>query len=77
MRAKNIKVAYCQSAAGRDYTTQKRWDRELHEYREARRQGVQPDGTTLNKVRLAMELSDRTGTAYDGGNPSSLISSEK
>lgn len=49
---------------GLDGTTQKRWDRELSEYREARRQGVQPDGTTGPKVEGAMRLSDQAGAAY-------------
>jgi hypothetical protein len=63
MRAKNIRVAYCGQGGG-DATAQKATDRELHEYREARRQGVQPEGTRLPQIRAAMEASQETGVAY-------------
>lgn len=65
MRAKNIRVAYS-GIGGGDATAQKRVDRELHEYREARRQGVQPEGTKLPQIRAAMEASQQTGVAYGG-----------
>lgn len=45
---------------------QKAWDNELSEYRKARAQGIQPDGTTLHKVRKAVEISNATGVAYRG-----------
>lgn len=44
---------------------QKRWDRELGAYQDARRQGVQPSGTSLAQTQAAMELSERTGTAFN------------
>ncbi|MFK4187279.1 hypothetical protein ACI2L4_25200 [Streptomyces sparsogenes] len=47
-----------------DGTAQKRWDHELDLYRKARKEGIQPDGTTLNKVTEAMRLSDAAGAAY-------------
>lgn len=49
---------------GLDGTTQKQWDRELAMYRDARRQGIQPDGTTRAKVEKAVKLSDQAGAAY-------------
>lgn len=64
MRWKNVRVAYCQSAANKDYTAQKKWDRDLEAYANARRQGIQPDGTTREKVRYAEEASSRLGVAY-------------
>lgn len=67
VRSKGLRVAYCNSAAGRDYTVQKRWDRELTEYKDARAQGIQPAGTTRTKVRAAVEASNRVGKAYDAG----------
>jgi hypothetical protein len=45
---------------------QKSWDSELSAYRSARSQGIQPDGTTMPKIRAAMEYSDATGVAYGG-----------
>lgn len=64
MRSKNLRVGYCQSAKGLDATKDKRWNTELHDYREARRQGVYPDSTKTFDIRGAMEHSERTGVAY-------------
>lgn len=64
LRAKQMKVAYCQSWKGHDYTKQKAWDSELSAYRDARAQGVQPDGTTRPKVEAAMKASEATGTPF-------------
>ena len=64
MRSKNAKVAYCNSAGGSDYTTQKKWDRELDAYRDARKEGIQPSGTKMHQIEAAKAISDKTGTAY-------------
>lgn len=64
VRAKNARIAYANEAGGNDYTAQKKWDSELAEYRKARDQGIQPDGTTLKKIREAVELSNKAGAAY-------------
>lgn len=64
MRSKNIKVAYCQSAKGLDYSTQKRWDRDLDGYASARSEGMQPKSTNANDVQMAREWSDKEGVAY-------------
>ncbi|MFF3363581.1 hypothetical protein [Streptomyces misionensis] len=62
-RSANLKVAYC-GIGGGDATEQKRWDAELDLYRAARRQGIQPDGTTKDKVMAAIESSNAAGAAY-------------
>lgn len=49
---------------GLDGTTQKAWDGELAAYRAARKQGVQPEGTTKAKVEAAMRASDKAGAAF-------------
>lgn len=49
---------------GLDGTTQKKWDGELEMYRQARKQGIQPDGTTRDKVTAALKASDVVGAAY-------------
>lgn len=64
MRAKGIRIAYCQSAAGRDYSAQKRWDKDLDSYAAARAEGIQPDSTRSHSVEMAKEWSDREGVAY-------------
>jgi hypothetical protein len=43
---------------------QKKWDAELSAYRSARAQGIQPDGTTMDKVEAAFRKSDASGVAY-------------
>jgi hypothetical protein len=44
--------------------TNKKWDNELNLYREARAQGIQPEGTSTAKIRKAMDVSDKTGHAF-------------
>lgn len=65
LRGKNLRVAYCNSAGGMDYTEQKKWDASLDNYREARAQGIQPSGTRPDQVRNAVAISDATGTAFE------------
>lgn len=64
MRSKNLRIAYCKSHLGLDYTRQKKWDSRLAEYKEARDSGIQPDGTSTEKIRFAKEMSDRSGLKY-------------
>lgn len=64
MRSKNLRVAYCQSASGRDFTSQKRLDSDLQAYRDVRKEGIQPEGTTRPHVEMAKAISDRDGAAY-------------
>lgn len=54
-----VKISMGQSA-----TEQKRWDRELGSYYRARKEGIQPDGTTTAKIDQARRLSDEAGAAY-------------
>ena len=48
-------------------TTQKKWDKELAFYKEARAQGVQPEGTSRTQVQKALEASEVLNKPYDGG----------
>ena len=63
-RANGLRVAYCQSAAGKDYTQQKKWDKNLDGYAKARKEGIQPKTTWPADVNTAVRRSDETGTAY-------------
>lgn len=65
LRSAGVKVAYTNSAKGFDATKQKKWDRELDLYREARSAGVQPAGTKTSQIRKAMEISEKAGSAFD------------
>lgn len=64
LKAANVRTYLASPSKGLDGTTQKKWDRELSDYRAARRQGVQPDGTTAKAVTEAMRMSDKAGAAY-------------
>ena len=44
---------------------QKKWDKELDAYKAARKQGVQPAGTSMAKIQEALDKSDKTGKAYN------------
>lgn len=65
MRSKGVRVAYCNSAKGADYTVQKKADRELTAYAEARKEGIQPQSTKMHHVEAAKRASDSTGVAFD------------
>ena len=45
--------------------TNKKWDGELNEYKNARRQGIQPAGTSMAAVQEAYRASEVLGKAYD------------
>jgi hypothetical protein len=44
--------------------TNKKWDSELKAYRDARAQGIQPDGTSTAQIQKAVDVSNKTGHAY-------------
>lgn len=69
MRAKNTRVGWANSANGVDLTKEKRFQKELSDYESARAQGIQPGGTTAAKIKEAVELSDRSGRAYNAEKP--------
>lgn len=64
LRNAGTRVAYANSAGGWDYSRQKSWDSELTYYRETVAQGIQPSGTTRDKIDAAVAISDRTGKPY-------------
>ena len=65
MRSKGVKVAYCNSAKGADYTVQKKADKELTAYAEARKEGIQPKSTRRRDIEAAKRASDSTGVAFN------------
>lgn len=67
MRNKGSRVLYSNSAKGFDATKEKAWNSELDLYRKARSEGIQPEGTTRDKIESAMRISDMTGTPYQAG----------
>lgn len=65
LQSKAVRVAYCDSANGRDFSEQKRWDRDLAAYKDARAQGIQPAGTDRAAVDRAVAISNEVGKAWD------------
>ena len=64
LQSKRVKVAYCNSAGGGDYTAQKKWDSELDAYRAAKAEGIQPATTRRKDIDAALAVSDKTNTAF-------------
>lgn len=60
VRAKGIQLNPNLADTGK----QKAWDRELDNYDAARKQGVEPRGTSQASIDEAMKISDATGVAY-------------
>ncbi len=62
LRSQSLAVMGLEST-GNDLTTQKRWDRELQAYRDAKAEGIQPSGTTHREIDLAKKNADLAGNA--------------
>jgi hypothetical protein len=52
-------------ANGRAAMPKRKWEGELARYKEARRQGIQPAGTTMDKIIAAEKASENLGRAYN------------
>lgn len=64
LKAKAVKTYLAAPSRGLDGTAQKKWDSELSAYRAARKEGIQPEGTTSRKIEEARRLSDAAGAAF-------------
>jgi hypothetical protein len=49
-------------------SAQKHWDAELAAYGAAMKQGINPAGTSMKQINDAVEISQRTGRAFDAAN---------
>lgn len=66
------------NGAGRgDATLQKKWDKELDRYEDVRKQGIQPAGTTMDKIIDAEKKSEVLGQAYDASDPMKHVNLDK
>lgn len=63
LKAKGVRVPQIPVEA---LTTQKAADKTLDAYAAARRYGIQPRSTRASDVQLAVEASDKTGSAFQG-----------
>lgn len=64
LRAKGTRPWMVSVSKGFDLDVQRRWDGELQSYRDARAEGIRPDGTTQAKVDAARRQSDVHQAAY-------------
>lgn len=55
----------------------KKWDGELNAYRQARKEGIQPAGTSMAAVQEAYRASETMGKAYDADTMISTQSIQK
>lgn len=44
----------------------KKFNKELDAYKDARKQGIQPSGTSMAKINAALKASETLGKAYNG-----------
>lgn len=65
LRSKNLQLNPNLSDTG----ATKKWDGDLQKYRNARSQGIQPDGTSAAQVDRAERISQSIGQAYDASKP--------
>lgn len=64
MRSKRQMVGFAASARGADKTKDNLHEAELSLYADLRRQGIQPDGTGMAKLKFAEKMSAEQGMAY-------------
>lgn len=79
--AECLRAANVQQAATMNSTLQGYYDTtktELSAYRTARANGIQPEGTTMTKIKAAEEASRVLGRAYnaDSDPPASLVTNK-
>ena len=65
LRSKSVRVGWANSTNGLDATKEKKWNAELDAYSAARKQGIQPAGTSMAKINEAVRLSDMSGVAFN------------
>lgn len=64
LRDAGVRTYLASPSKGLDGTRQKKWDAELQAYRDARKQGIQPDSTNMPDIDRAVKASDAAGAAY-------------
>lgn len=76
-RSANVKVSAISTSRNRDGFEQTR--RDLKAYKEARSAGIQPEGTTIDKINAAKTATKAMGRPYNANTdpPASLITTKK
>ena len=63
-KARTLQLSTGDAASSKNMS-QKKWDKELNLYKDARNQGIQPAGTSTRQVQKAIDDSNKVGKAYD------------
>jgi hypothetical protein len=63
-KARTLQLSTGDAASSKNMS-QKKWDKELNLYKDARNQGIQPAGTSTWQVQKAIDDSNKVGKAYD------------
>lgn len=76
-RDANVRIAATTTSRHRDGFDKTK--KELAAYQEARRHGIQPEGTTMDKIAAAKAATKAMGRPYDASTdpPANLISTKK
>lgn len=61
----NLQTGDAKSGLIENGWTQKKWNKELKEYSDARAQGIQPKSTQTKDIRDAVAKSEKSGKAFD------------
>lgn len=65
LRSKNLQLNPNLADTG----ASKKWDADLQKYRDVRKQGIRPEGTSAAQVDRAEKMSQQMGQAYDANKP--------
>ena len=78
-RGARLRVGWMESTNGLSRAAETKMQGELSEYRELRKQGIQPAGTTRHHLEEAKRVSDTVGKAYNAETmvPTNMLSSPK
>lgn len=68
LRDAALRVGWGRSHVGIDASMEKRKNRELDLYKQARAAGIQPATTKTPDIRKAFEVSEKAGAAFDATN---------
>lgn len=64
MRNKGVRTLHVSKTNGVDRDYEKRFNAEIKAYRDAARQGIEPDGSSMAQIDRAVKISEATGVPY-------------
>lgn len=64
LRGKGVRTLYVSKTNGVDADYVKKFDAEIKAYRDAARQGIEPDGSSMAQIERAVKITEATGVPY-------------